>query len=101
MVETRDFFLMGTLMTTPQVIIAGISLLIYFSATLAGALVWIINRISAGDTAIMTKLDAYHEENRNRVNAMQTLLIRHETLLSPEFNNGHGYPQARSANVPR
>jgi hypothetical protein len=86
-------------MTTPQVIIAGVSLLIYFSATLAGAIVFVINRISAGDEKITTKLDLYHEENRNRINAMQTLLIRHDVLLSPEFNNGHGYPVARANNV--
>jgi hypothetical protein len=88
-------------LTAFQLFIAGISLLIFYSITLAGAVVWIITKINEGDKAVIERLDSYHKENRIRVDAMQTLLIRHETILSPEWGSTSfprhlAYPNVKS-----
>jgi hypothetical protein len=69
-------------------IFAGVTLLLYFSATLVGAIIAIFKKIDNAQKAILEDVNRKHEENRIRVDALQTLVIRHDTILSPEFSNG-------------
>jgi len=73
----------------PQWIIAGaaaVTLLITWTSTVVGAALWVVGRINKVKTEILDDIKAKHDENRIRVNAMQELLIRHDTILDPEFN---------------
>ena len=77
-------------MTTldPQWVIAicaVITLLILWSSTIIGIAIWIMRRIDGVKDAILDDIKAKHDENRVRVDAMQRMLIRHETILDPEF----------------
>lgn len=81
----------------PQWIIAicaVITLLILWSSTIIGVAVWIMRRIDGVKEAILTDIHSKHEENRKRVDAMQELLIRHDTILDPEFS-ANGKARAR------
>jgi len=70
-------------------------LMITWTSTMIGAALWIVGKINKVKTEILDDIRKKHEENRVRVDAMQTLLIRHDTILDPEFN-GVGKHSARS-----
>lgn len=76
-----------------QAIFAGVTLLILWSTTLAGAVVWIVNRIGKAKDEIMADFNAKHESNIQTVKALETLVIRHDVILNAEFN-GHGQYKA-------
>jgi len=61
-------------------------LLITWTGSIAGAVVWIGKRLDTNKEAIIGLINEKHEENRIRVDAMQAMLIRHDTILDPEFN---------------
>ena len=71
-------------------ICAVIGLLITWTTTVIGAALWVSGKIEKVKTAILKDISTKHEENRHRVDALQALVIRHETILDPEFNgSGH------------
>jgi len=82
----------------PNWVIAGcaaVGLLITWTTTMVTAALWVVTKINKVKTEILADIKAKHEENRVRVDAMQTLLIRHDTILDPEFN-GTGKHTIRS-----
>lgn len=73
----------------PQWIIAicaGITLLILWSTTIIGAAVWLMAKLNAMKREILADLEIKHSENSRKVAALETLVVRHETILEPEFN---------------
>ena len=77
-----------------QAIFAGVTLLILWSTTLAGAVVWIVNRIGKAKEEIMADFNTKHEANLQTVKALETLVIRHDVMLNSEFN-GYGKGTSR------
>jgi hypothetical protein len=77
-----------------QAVFAGVTLLILWSTTLAGAVVWIVNRISKAKEEIMADFNTKHEANLQTVKALETLVIRHDVMLNSEFN-GYGKGTSR------
>lgn len=76
---------------TPEIftaICAGVTLIIYFTATIIGATISIFRKIEAVKTTILLDVAAKHKENDLRYQALNALVIRHDTILDPEFN-GH------------
>ncbi len=83
---------------TPQLmetIFAGLSLLVYLTATMAGGLMFILRKIDDSKREILTDVRARHEENRLRVDAIQQLVIRHDTLLNPEYDGSGNHYRGR------
>jgi hypothetical protein len=79
----------------PQWIIAicaGITLLILWSTTIIGAALWLMGKLKEMKEEILEDFDAKHRENSKKVDALEVLVIRHETILEPEFNGGGGTP---------
>jgi len=73
----------------PQWIIAAcaaVGLLITWTGTTAGAALWVLSRINDMKKEILADSKAKHDENRVRVDAIQKLVIRHDTMLDPQFN---------------
>jgi hypothetical protein len=79
----------------PQWIIAicaGVTLLILWSTTIIGGAIWLMRQLKELKTEILADFDNKHQENSRKVDALETLVIRHETILEPEFNGGAGNP---------
>ena len=74
-----------------QTVFAGVTLLILWSTTLAGAVVWIVNRISKAKEEILADFNAKHESNLQTVKSLETLVIRHDVMLNAEFNGAGQY----------
>jgi len=67
-------------------ICAGVTLLILWTSTVIGAALWVVGKINKVKTEILKDFEVKHSENRVRVDALQELVIRHDTILDPEFN---------------
>ena len=77
----------------PQWIIAACAaatLLITWTSSIAAATVWLMRRLDAIKAEILADFKTKHEENTRKVAALETLVIRHDTILDPEFSNGAG-----------
>jgi hypothetical protein len=73
----------------PQWIIAACAaatLLITWSTSIAGAAIWLMRRLEANKREILAEFQSKHAENMTKVAALETLVIRHDTILDPEFN---------------
>lgn len=73
----------------PQWIIAlcaAAGLLITWTSSIAGAAIWLMRRLDSIKREILADFHAKHEENNRKVAALETLVIRHDTMLDPEFN---------------
>lgn len=73
----------------PQWIVAvcaAAGLLITWTTTIAGAVIWVVRRLDSMKKEILDDFKAKHEENNRKVAALETLVIRHDTILDPEFN---------------
>ena len=68
-----------------QAIFAGVTLLILWSGTVLGAGIWIMSQMKTMETKILKELDVKHESNSQTVRALETLVIRHDVMLNPEF----------------
>lgn len=82
----------------PQWIIAACAaaaLLITWTTSVAGAVVWLVRRLDSIKAEILADFKAKHEENAQKVEALRTLVIRHETILDPEFSGNSGKQRAR------
>jgi hypothetical protein len=82
----------------PQWIIAGaaaVTLLITWTTTIATAAVWLMRRLESIKMEILRDFQDKHAENARKVAALETLVIRHDTILDPEFN-GSGKTAVRS-----
>jgi hypothetical protein len=77
--------------TSPEFYVAlfsGVTLLLTMSGVIVGATMFIINRIDKMKIEILSDVNAKHESNHRRYEALNALVIRHDTILDPEFN-GH------------
>jgi len=84
----------------PQWIIAGaaaVTLIMAWTSSVASVVIWLTKRLDAIKKEILDDSKAKHAENKLRVDAMQELLIRHDTLLNPEFNGRAGSTRHRVA----
>lgn len=72
---------------TPQLIIAGCTLLIFWTVTVLGGATWLQNQLKSVKTEILSDFDKKHNANNIRIEAMNELLIRHDVLLNPEFTS--------------
>lgn len=81
----------------PQWIVAvcaAAGLLVTWTSTIFGGAVWLMRRLDSMKKEILEDFQKKHEENNRKVAALETLVIRHDTILDPEFN-GSGKPQQR------
>jgi hypothetical protein len=67
-------------------ICAGITLLILWSTTIIGAAIWLMGKLNELKKEILADFQVKHDENSKKVAALETLVIRHDTILDPEFN---------------
>lgn len=67
-------------------IIAGATFMVFWTATVLGLMSWISTKIEKLGDKLIANFDAKHEANNTRYNALHTLVIRHDTILSPEFS---------------
>ncbi len=71
-------------------ICAAAGLLITWTSTVIGAALWVVSKINAIKKEILADFEVKHQENTRKVAALETLVIRHDTILDPEFNgSGH------------
>ncbi len=78
---------------TPEMItaIAAVATLaIYLTATVIGGVAVIFKKIEKTKREILADVQSKHHENDKRWQATNALVIRHDTILSPEFNGNYG-----------
>lgn len=69
-------------------ICAAVGLLITWTTTVITAALWVAGKINKVKDEILADFDLKHAENARKVAALETLVIRHDTILDPEFNGG-------------
>lgn len=65
---------------------AAATLLITWTSSIAGATIWLMRRLDGIKKEILADFQLKHDENTKKVAALETLVIRHDTILDPEFN---------------
>lgn len=65
---------------------AAAGLLITWTTSIAGAAIWLMRRLDGIKKEILADFNEKHAENGRKVAALETLVIRHDTILDPEFN---------------
>lgn len=73
-------------------ICAAVGLLITWTSTVVGAAIWLMRRLKEMKEEILDDFQTKHEENTRKVAALEALVIRHETILEPEFNGSGAGP---------
>lgn len=73
---------------TAQVVLAGATLLILYTVTVLGGAVWLQNQLKNLREDILKDFNTKHDANVKTVHALETLVLRHDIILSPEFS-GH------------
>ncbi|MBR0693696.1 hypothetical protein [Bradyrhizobium lablabi] len=81
-------------------ICAGVTLAILWTGTVIGAVLWITNRLNEMKAEILADFKAKHQANELTVKALESLVIRHDVILNPEFNGGGG-PSAYRKHHPK
>jgi len=76
-------------------ICAGVTLLIFWTATIIGGAIWLMSKLKELKDEILADFNAKHEANAETVKALHVLVMRHDVLLDPEFNNGSGNRSAK------
>lgn len=74
---------------TPEWIVAicaGVTLLILWTTTVIGGVVWLNGQFKSVKKEILDDFNAKHGDNERTVKAMEALVMRHDLLLEPEFN---------------
>lgn len=67
-------------------ICAGVTLLILWSTTAIGGSFWLMSKLNALKKEILDDFKEKHESNAVTIKALEVLVIRHDTILDPEFN---------------
>lgn len=76
--------------TAPEIITAlcaVATLVIYFTASLIGAVVALYRKLDATRDDILKDVQEKHEANRVRYDALNVLVMRHDLVLNPEFSD--------------
>lgn len=76
-------------------ICAAVTLLILWSGTVIGGAIWLMRQLKELKSEILEEFRQKHAENSTKVAALEVLVIRHDTILDPEFN-GSGHTSRRS-----
>lgn len=82
----------------PTWILAGCAvatLLITWTTSTAIFVGWILRKMDGLKADILADSQKKHEENREKVDAIRTLVIRHDLLLNSEFNGSGQAGRAR------
>lgn len=66
------------------------TLAVYITATVAGGVAVIFKKIEKTKTEILADVNLKHRENDMRWQATNALVIRHDTILDPDFNGNFG-----------
>lgn len=74
---------------TPEMIMAAATLLILYTGTILGGAAWLQSQLRAVKKEIMEDFDRKHQANSHRYEALNTLVIRHDTILNPEFRTAY------------
>lgn len=72
-----------------EAICAGVTLLILWSVTVIGGTVWLSNRLTELKDEIIQDFDKKHAANQTRYDALNTIVIRHDTILNPEWRSAY------------
>lgn len=75
---------------TLNTIFAGVTLMIYYTFTTVVAVVFLWKKLDQTRDTILADVNKKHEQNDARWNATNALVIRHDTMLNPEFNGNFG-----------
>lgn len=67
-------------------VIAGATFMVFWTATVLGLAAWISTKLENLRDGLIANFDAKHSANQQRYDAVNALVIRHETILNPEFN---------------
>lgn len=67
-------------------ICAGVTLLILWTGTVIGGAVWLMGKLKELKEEILKDFNQKHSANAQTVKALETLVMRHDILLDPEFN---------------
>lgn len=65
---------------------AAAGLLITWTTSIAGAVIWVVRCLNAMKKEILDDFDIKHKENAVKVDALHELVIRHDIQLNPEFD---------------
>lgn len=78
-------------------ICAGVTLLILWTSTVIGGAIWLMKQFKALKEEILKDLDDKHKTNALTIQALETLVMRHDLILEPEFNGSgrSNYPRSR------
>ncbi len=77
-------------------ICAGVTLLILWTSTVIGGAIWLMKQFRDLKQEILSDFDEKHKANALTVHALETLVMRHDVILEPEFN-GSGRSHYASA----
>jgi hypothetical protein len=67
-------------------ICAGVGLLITWTTTVIGGAIWLVRQLKELKKEILDDFQTKHDANALTVKALETLVIRHDVILNPEFN---------------
>lgn len=67
-------------------ICAAVTLLILWSTTIIGGALWLMRQLKDLKTEILNDFNEKHQANAQTVKALESLVIRHDVQLNPEFN---------------
>lgn len=76
-------------------ICAGVTLLILWTGTVIGAVLWLTSKLENMKAVILADLNDKHESNSQTVKALEVLVMRHDVILNPEFNGSSGAQRHR------
>lgn len=71
-------------------VIAGATFMVFWTATVLGLAAWISKQLNNLRDSLIINFDAKHAANAQRYDALNALVIRHDTILNPEFNGHFG-----------
>ena len=70
-----------------EAIFAGVTLFILWTVTVLGGGVWLMSQLKTLKTEILADFDSKHKANEMTVKALNELVIRHDTILNPEWRS--------------
>lgn len=71
-------------------VIAGATFFVLWTATILGLWSSISKQLNNMRDALLKDFNSKHEANQLKVDALTALVIRHDTILDPEFNGHFG-----------